>query len=716
MKRHVKYLLGFLLFALALPARADIVYPARLELMEITPGVFEVRFVLPVFQGKVLKAQPVLPDFCTPLEAAAQYGDANSVVTRWRVSCEAADLPGQTIGIEGLLGSPIDIFLQITTLAGRTYSTTLSPASAFYQVPLPPSAWELLVTGFLDGLRFLLGHLELYLLSFLLLPLGLSKRKVLVGGLSFCLAFVPGQRLATDNWLVLDPLLPVWAVLGICVMLAWRAYARKEERSSFSWLILAYSGGLLGFTYGGVYLAPETVTTYLPVEFAWYLLALGFGVAASLSLIQSLCRQGWKIVNLFLPPLKARLPFVLAIFSFGFLLYHLSVLLIMPNPIGQAPLLSFSFPVLAAIWLGRRWPDWGRKALLGGMLTMGLGMIFGFHHGMPAWGPAWVALGCLALLANLGWTLHWPIWGQLLLFGPALLFAGWDLAAFAEENVSFAQGHAMGLLVALLFLGWFGLAVASGASLTKRPYLSKGMFFLLGMLVVGTYYSDYLTGYYQSALAELASGQLPVPLLAVSLAVLALAAWPRRRAIHRAMGVGRRKPVAGALLLALAVVLLPFGSIRVANPFYEPHPPDAREASRLLQQVLWQTYTAFNEEDEDVLYEKLDQSVAPELIDDLYLDSRRRLRSGIQEGAEVSVRAVAIDSVGSDIVGMQAAEGFTFPADWVVTARVKHLQHVHHRRNLYGGKIQLRLIDGQWKIARIMLDSEERVIVPASAG
>ena len=45
-------------------AHADIVSPTRLEIKEIAPGVFEVFFVQPVIQGRVLKAQPVLPGIC----------------------------------------------------------------------------------------------------------------------------------------------------------------------------------------------------------------------------------------------------------------------------------------------------------------------------------------------------------------------------------------------------------------------------------------------------------------------------------------------------------------------------------------------------------------------------------------------------------------------------------------------------------------------------
>ncbi len=47
-----------------------------------------------------------------------------------------------------------------------------------------------------------------------------------------------------------------------------------------------------------------------------------------------------------------------------------------------------------------------------------------------------------------------------------------------------------------------------------------------------------------------------------------------------------------------------------------------------------------------------------------------------------------------------------------MTARVRHLQHVHHRRNVYAGVLTLRADGGGWKIAGVELHSEDREVVP----
>ena len=61
-------LISLLIFFCAHPVMADMVFPARLELVEIQPGVFDVQFNLPVRNQTRIKANPVLPDICIVTE------------------------------------------------------------------------------------------------------------------------------------------------------------------------------------------------------------------------------------------------------------------------------------------------------------------------------------------------------------------------------------------------------------------------------------------------------------------------------------------------------------------------------------------------------------------------------------------------------------------------------------------------------------------------
>ena len=158
---------------------------------------------------------------------------------------------------------------------------------------------------------------------------------------------------------------------------------------------------------------------------------------------------------------------------------------------------------------------------------------------------------------------------------------------------------------------------------------------------------------------------------------------------------------------------LPYGTVRIANPFYEPDAPRGERARRVLTSVLSDTYHAFNIEDEGELYDRLAESVSDELVDDLYLDSRRRLTAGTREGAQVAVRDVRVVEIGDPDAGAGDRD-FAYECSWRVVARVSHLKHVHHRQNLYRGILTLRADDDRWKISGLELLSEDRSVVPWS--
>jgi len=111
----------------------------------------------------------------------------------------------------------------------------------------------------------------------------------------------------------------------------------------------------------------------------------------------------------------------------------------------------------------------------------------------------------------------------------------------------------------------------------------------------------------------------------------------------------------------------------------------------------------------------LSQNVSGDLVADIYLDSRRRLKAGTRKGAEVTVKDVSVVAVGNGVEGIDPKEGFSYGCKWIVTARVKHWQHIHHRQNIYSGILTIRIDDERWKIVRLELESAERVILPPQA-
>ena len=82
-----------------------------------------------------------------------------------------------------------------------------------------------------------------------------------------------------------------------------------------------------------------------------------------------------------------------------------------------------------------------------------------------------------------------------------------------------------------------------------------------------------------------------------------------------------------------------------------------------------------------------------------------------RQGAEVTVKDVSVMSVEESEHGPDKNQTFTYACKWIVTARVKHWQHLHDHQNVYVGELTIRIEEERWKIARLNLLSEERVVL-----
>jgi hypothetical protein len=131
-----------------------------------------------------------------------------------------------------------------------------------------------------------------------------------------------------------------------------------------------------------------------------------------------------------------------------------------------------------------------------------------------------------------------------------------------------------------------------------------------------------------------------------------------------------------------------------------------------MEKLLSGTYLAFNQKDENDAFDQLEDNLADDLVADVYIDSRRRLSAGTRQNAKITVRDVRVVSINSLKSAYKSDRSYTYPCNWVVTARVKHLKHIHDRQNIYFGDITIRVEDNKWKITKLVLRREEREILP----
>jgi hypothetical protein len=120
------------------------------------------------------------------------------------------------------------------------------------------------------------------------------------------------------------------------------------------------------------------------------------------------------------------------------------------------------------------------------------------------------------------------------------------------------------------------------------------------------------------------------------------------------------------------------------------------------------TYRAFILEKDTEIYDVLARSVAGEYLHEVYLKNKESLRIGAAEGTVGIVDRLDIKSI--DSMEMLEDGAISMVAQWDVYGSVRHQNHIHFRCNTYKAELTIVPADGFWKLTRVELLEEERVI------
>jgi hydrogenase/urease accessory protein HupE len=696
-------------------AGADVVFPARLGIAETAPGRYHVSFTLPMVEGRVLRASPVLPPSCRDLTERERAATAGGLTTTWEVLCEPASLAGEAILVEGLLGTQIEIAFSLETLDGRVFTEILKPSRPGFLVPPPPSPWDLATGGGLVGLRWVLGQTVLWLLALVVGLAGARRRDLGWGVAAFAVGAAAAQLLLDRGWLVMSRTVAesfvLLTVVGPAVALAgggerWRGWIRPLWPAGLlTGVVLAGAGGaaapIEGLSRGEQSAALVLFAAGAAVAFGWLLL-IAVELRAVLVGVPADGRRA-AAVRLVAHGLGA--------LATGMLLARLVGLTLL---VGELPPRAFSLvvaaaalaPFLAAAGVAGRWSTPAVAALAAVGLVPGLARM-----SLPL---AELVVPALLLVVGLSLALARPLprgWA-VAIAGLSIVTASWTASLALVDSVSRSTGLAVaGVLVATAVF-FAAVTVCRQVRLDSATVAARTAGLAVVLLVGVDRAAAALVWFEREAATAAALGLLRLPLLALGLVGLAVLLWPRRRRVLGELGIERRRPIWHWAALAAALIAVPYGTIAVRNPFHEPRAPRGDDARRVVSSVLFDTYRAFNLSDEEEVFDRLAESVTGDLVEDLYLDSRRRLNAGTREGTEVTVREVAVVEIGEPTQRAAGTDAVAYDCRWVVTSRVRHLQHIHHRQNIYGGVLTL-IVDGdRWKIADVDLTSEDRVVIP----
>jgi hypothetical protein len=403
--------------------------------------------------------------------------------------------------------------------------------------------------------------------------------------------------------------------------------------------------------------------------------------------------------------------FAAGVIALGWGTYQASAIAMVGSVAPSVPLVSLAICAVLALWCRQQGAKDAQRValtLLGGVAFTGA--VAAAHRAGLSVDTVWV-LGSLALMGALvAWGRPWPRWATIPLLVTVGLVHGVHAAAMLIDAGSSRPADAVAMLVllALVPFACFATPDRLGAAAVFTPARAAGLAALgLALAFRLSEYWEWVAG---PLAAEVTMGLIRIPVLAGILLLWCLVAIPRKPRFGWESRRGLTWP-RWALLLGLAIFLIPHGTVRLSNPFFTPHPPSAAAAQRILSTVLSDIYQAFNLPDEGDAFDALATSISQELIADVYLDSRRRLTAGTRKGAVVTIKDVGVVFVDDAIPGGADDGSFTYPCQWYVTARVTHWQHTHDRRNSYAGELTIRVEDERWKIVRLDLESEEREIL-----
>lgn len=694
---------------------ADVAFPARLTLEETEPGTYEVIFTLPIVEGRKLRAEPLLPPTCRDLTEREIDVSVVGHTSTWTAVCDPPSLAGEAVLIEGLLGTQTDLAFTLNTLDGRQYTGILRPSRPGFLVPQPPSLTALSGAAVTEGMRRVVRQLPLWLLLFVVVASGARWREVLAGAAGFAVAHGLAQWLGGNGWLLVHPLVrDSITLVSAAVPAVALAGGGKRWRG---WLQPLWpSAMLLGLLYGGARpqaLPPDGLSG------TEQLLALGIfsvGAGIGLMLMSAVAVELRTVLTLvadgrWWPPVRRFLGYAVGGIATGMVLARLVAFGELVGGMQRSPvelvLLAVVLgPTLALAGYG------GGRTVVGFIVFAAAGLAPGLL-GFPLPMTGVVVTGSLLLLGG-ALAMDRPLSSRLALIVAvvAVFGHGWSTGLELLENVSKSTGAAAGAVLTAACVLYAGLSVARNIRTTPVPMWVREAGGTVALAAVVWRLTDYGVWFETEVATGAALGRLTIPLLSLVLVLAAVLLWPRRGRVARELGVAQSQRAAHWLLLGAAFLLLPIGTVSVRNPFFEPHAPEGEDARRVAASVLSATYHAFNIADEDELYDTLADNVTGDLVDDLYLDSRRRLKAGTREGAEVTVRDVSVLEIGEPLDLADSGQGFAYDCRWVVTARVRHLQHVHHRQNIYNGLLTLKVDDDRWKISGVELESEDRVVVP----
>jgi hydrogenase/urease accessory protein HupE len=239
----------------AVPATADEIRPALLDIKEQNTSLFAVTWKVPTRGDQVLAITPQLPDSLELLGSPTVQNVPGARIEHGTYRNTGESLTGQSIVIEGLAAVQTDVLLLVQLQDGTQHSAILRPASPGFTIPLEASKlevagdyWRMGTIHILEGVDHLL-----FVLALLLIVSGFGQ--LLTAVTAFTVAHSITLALATLG-MVHVPAAPTEAIIALSILFLATEIVHKHNgqislTERYPWVIAFVFGLFHGLGFAG---------------------------------------------------------------------------------------------------------------------------------------------------------------------------------------------------------------------------------------------------------------------------------------------------------------------------------------------------------------------------------------------------------------------------------------------------------------------------------
>ncbi len=162
------------------------------------------------------------------------------------------------------------------------------------------------------------------------------------------------------------------------------------------------------------------------------------------------------------------------------------------------------------------------------------------------------------------------------------------------------------------------------------------------------------------------------------------------------------------VFIAIGFVLYPFVRSPLNVNFIKQWKPSNERSASIISGLLTNVYRSFDYRKESDVYDRLAISVLGDQLSQIYIEQRKGLEIENRGGAKAKVNDVEILEVYEVKTGLK--DDYGIEISWKINGSVSHFGHMHYRQNRYRAIIWITPDKGNWKIEKIEMLDEERLM------